>query len=260
MLLFGYPLALASFAFWGLTSIDRILLRYLSSYEELAIYSVSVSFSASAGILQSIFTAVWIPIAYKWVKEGVNHNKINEITQYVLFVIVIVFSLMGLFSWCIPYLLPSEYSNIQWIIIASIGYPLFYTLSETTAIGINISRKSIFSMLATVISFIINIILNYLLIPQYGASGAAISSCISFLFLFLIRTEFSILSWKPIPRMKLYIYPLLLTFGSIMCNLLGSQLKHLSYIYWLVILSTVFIFFKNELAISTAFALKLIKK
>ncbi|WP_272673682.1 lipopolysaccharide biosynthesis protein [Providencia sp. PROV169] len=259
MLAFGLPLAIGGLAFWGLTSVDRILIRYLSNYEELAIYSVALSFAASAGIIQSIFTTVWLPIVYKWINEKRNIEKINEVIQYMLFIIVILYCLIGMFSWLIPIILPYEYANVQWILIASIGYPLFYTLSETTVIGINISRKSIFAMLSIFIAFGVNILINLITIPKYGAAGAAISSCLSFLILFLLRTEFSIMLWSSIPRLKLYIYPCLLTVGAIACNLLYTKLGYFTHLYWLFILLTTFIFFKKEIKISKDFIIKTLK-
>lgn len=260
ILAFGLPLAIGGFAFWGLTSIDRILLRYLSNYEELAIYSVALSFSAAAGILQSIFTTVWIPIAYKWIKEGVEQKKIDGITQYVLFIVTIVFCLIGLFSWIISYLLPNTYNNVQWIIMASIACPLFYTLSETTVIGINISRKSTLSMLATFFAFLSNVGLNFLLIPQYGAGGAALSSCVSYLFLFILRTEFSIIAWKKIPRFKLYVYPMILTIGAFLSVLISKEIKWLSYLYWMTILITTIFSFKKEYKSSIEFVINIMRK
>lgn len=247
MLEFGLPLIIGGLAFWGLTATDKIFLRVLSSYEELGLYSVSVSFAAAASILQSVFSTVWAPTVYKWASKGEGLENVNQVTRYILLCVVIIFSLAGLFSWCVTFLLPEQYQNVQWILIACLGYPLLYTLSETTVVGIGIARRSSFAMLAAVSAFIVNAAGNYILIPTYGAAGAAASTCVAFLVFFILRTEFSIFLWRPISRRALYIYTALLVAGATVSTLYGVKLGLGIYLYWLcLLLSTLFVF-KKEL-------------
>ncbi|MGI2180133.1 oligosaccharide flippase family protein [Shewanella frigidimarina] len=198
MLVFGTPLIFASLFFWGITSLDRIFLRYYSGFEELGIYSVSVNFAGVAIILQSVFSTVWAPIVYKWLADGDDLNKVFSVTYWMVVIIGLFFSLSGLFSWLIPYLLPANFSDVQYIFIACLGYPLFYTLSETTVVGINITKTTKYAMFAAFIALCINIICNYILVPLYGAKGAAISTAVSFWFFFVARTELANRVWVPI--------------------------------------------------------------
>ena len=52
---YGLPLAFGNLAYWGLTSIDRFVLKNISGLDELGIYSMAVSFGAVALIFQSVF-------------------------------------------------------------------------------------------------------------------------------------------------------------------------------------------------------------
>ena len=45
---YGLPLAFGNLAYWGLTSIDRFVLKNISGLDELGIYSMAVSFGAVA--------------------------------------------------------------------------------------------------------------------------------------------------------------------------------------------------------------------
>ena len=149
---FGAPLILSGVFFWGLTSLDKVFLRSMSSYEELALYSVSVSFAGVALIFQSIFSTVWAPLVYKWSAAGLDPDKIHQITDHVLAFIVILFSLMGVFSWAVTLLVPKTYYNSQYLLPLCMCYPLFYTLSETTVVGIGLTRKTIYLLLASMIA------------------------------------------------------------------------------------------------------------
>ncbi|WP_339461953.1 lipopolysaccharide biosynthesis protein [Pseudomonas sp. EA_105y_Pfl2_R69] len=221
MLRFGAPLIMGGIAFWGLTAMDKIFLRTFSSFEELGVYSVASSFAAAAIVFQSIFSIIWAPTVYKWAAEGINTEKIDQVTEYVLVAVVILFSLAGLFSWAVTYLLPASYAKVQYILVTCMAYPLFYTLSETTVVGLGITRKSSYAMAASIIAVLVNLVGNYLLVPLYGAAGAAVSTAIAFWVFFICRTEFSCRVWRPIPRLKLYSMTLACLILSVLFTLKG---------------------------------------
>ena len=68
-----------------------------------------------------------------------------------------------------------------------IFYPILYTISETTALGIAFSRKTILTLIITVTCAIMNGIGNAILVPLYGALGAAVSTAIAYLAFFWLR-------------------------------------------------------------------------
>ena len=211
LLRFGGPLILGGVAFWGLTAMDRVFLRTYSTFEELGVYSVSVGFASIGNILQSVFSVVWAPIVYKWVAAGADLKKVDAVTQIVLLAVVVLFSLAGMLSWIASLILPSGYEKVQYLVVACLGYPLFYTLSETTVVGIGVARKTVYSLAASALALAVNLAGNFALVPKYGAAGAAVSTAIAFWIFLVARTEFSCLVWRSLPRLKLY----LLTFVSL---------------------------------------------
>jgi len=215
-------------------------------YNELAIYSVSVSFAAAATIFQSVFSTVWAPTVYKWASNNEGHDKVIMVNRYVLMLVVVLFCLAGLFSWIVPLILPSEYASVQWVLVACIAYPLLYTLSETTVVGIGISRKSSYAMLAAVLALLVNLLCNYFLIPLFGAAGAASSTALSFWFFLVCRTEFSIHVWRPMPRIALYSFTFMAVIGAVMGALQQNLLGYMIYIYWSLLLLCCLWFFRCE--------------
>lgn len=247
MLRFGLPLILGGLAFWGLTAIDKLFLRTLASFEELGVYSVSVSFAAAASILQSVFSTVWAPTVYKWASVGTGLENVHKVSRCILALVVIAFCFAGLLSWVVTLFLPSNYIEVQWIVVSCLGYPLLYTLSETTVVGIGITRRSGFAMFAAIIAFSANLVGNWLMIPAFGASGAAVSTCISFWVFFVLRTEFSIYLWQPMPRVLLYGYSAVVVAGASAFTLYGSQMLLFMTVFWLFVLASVMVVFKREL-------------
>lgn len=247
MLRFGMPLILGGLAFWGLTAVDKIFLRSMSGFRELGVYSVAVSFAGAASILQSVFSTVWAPTVYKWASTGQGLENVNRVTRYILALVILGFSLAGLFGGLITLFLPPEYAGVQWILVSCVAYPLLYTLSETTVVGIGISRRSSFAMLAAIVAFLVNFVGNWLLIPIYGAAGAAVSTCLSFWVFFLLRTEFSVLLWKPLPRKLLYSSTLVVVGGAVVHTLWGKELGMWMASFWVSVLLIWVLIFRMEI-------------
>jgi O-antigen/teichoic acid export membrane protein len=222
LLKFGLPLIVGSGAFWAVTSFDKIFLKYFSSYEELGLYTVINSFAGVAIILQNIFTTVWAPAAYKMNSTGIKDKDFKNILNRVLVGASLIFALAGLFSKVLIYILPSKYHDGQYIILALLVYPLMYSLSEVSGIGLGITRKSKLLMLLMMIALCFNILLNYCLIPIYGAAGAASSTALTFFLLFILKTECSNFYWRSFSRVKIYIASLICVVLSVSYCLFGK--------------------------------------
>jgi len=220
MIRYAMPLIGSGVAFWGLTAMDKFFLRGLSTFHELGVYSVALSFASVALVFQAIFSVVWVPVVYKWAAEGEDPNKIKKVIAYVSLAVTLIWSVAGMFSWAVAWILPHQYEKVQYILLVTMAYPLLYTLSEATGVGIGIKRKTQYSLLAAIFALIVNMIGNYFLIPVYGAAGAAIASALAFLLFFVVKTEASARLWVTFPRFKMYGIILLLVSLSISLNLI----------------------------------------
>ena len=66
-----------------------------------------------------------------------------------------------------------------------------YTISETTVAGINFMKKSNITVIIAGISCFANFVGNILLVPRIGGRGAAISTGLSYILFFALRTIIS---------------------------------------------------------------------
>lgn len=217
LLYFGVPLIFGSLASWGLNVADKIFLRYYSSFAELGVYSVTMSVAAVATLFSGIFNTIWAPLVYRWLSEGrVDIKKIEDISEHVLSAVYFAITGCGLFAWITPHLLPKQYAAIEYLLPICLLPPLLYTLSEVTSVGIAIARKTIFSMLASLMAMLLNLVGNYLLVSRFGAIGAASSTLISFFVFYILRTEFSKRNWQAIATTKTYLVLTLLVVGVVL--------------------------------------------
>jgi O-antigen/teichoic acid export membrane protein len=242
MLKFSVPLVAGGLAYWGLTTMDRLYLRVYSGFEELGVYALSVSLAATVSVVSSVFSSLWHPIVYKWVKIGIEPRKVQAVSEFMLLLIASIWTAAGLFSWVLLYFLPKDYAAIEYLIVACVAMPLLYMLSETTVVGIGITRRSSFSMLASLFAFLINAVLNYLFIPEYGASGAALASVAAFFVFFAIRTEASAFLWESFPRVKIYIVAVMYISATFLIVLMENKVSYFYYIWLILLLVTTAMF------------------
>ena len=220
---YGLPLMVGGLAYWGLTSVDRIMLRQYGSFAELGIYSMAAGFGAAALIFQSIFSTVWAPTVFRLVHENHGCERIARIVVPMAEAVAAVWCLAGLASPLIPLLLPEHYAPVQFVFLSSILFPLLYTLTEVTGIGINVSRKTQAATWVSLAALAANVLLCRLLVPAYGARGAAAATAVSFWLYFVLKTELSSRLWLNMPRLPLYGISLFCLCSGAVYTLFGSR-------------------------------------
>lgn len=200
---FGSPFVLTIFITWLFQAFDKIALRIWGDFEELGLYSAAFSIVALVIVLQNTFSTFWTPVSYEKFENNPNEKEFFEmITQIVSFAMfcVAIISIAG--KDIIVLLLGSNFKEATTIMPFLVFMPLLYTLSETTVIGINFFKKTKWHILIAGISCIVNIVGNWLLVPDYGAIGASISTAIAYLIFFSLRTYISLRFFKVNYRLK----------------------------------------------------------
>lgn len=245
---FGFPLVFSGMAFWAITSLDRIFLRQLSTFEELGVFSVANSFAGAAIVLQNIFSTLWAPIAYRWNAQGADPAQLHRVSDRLLAAVVAIFALGGLLSWVLVHVLPPQYQSAQYIVLACLAYPLLYTLGEATGVGLGIARKSGYVLLASCLALCVNVAANLWLVPRFGAAGAASATALSFLAFLCLRTEFSSRFWISVPRAHIYALASISTLMAIAFALMGHRYPALFTVLWLALLGLDLFFFRQHFA------------
>ena len=190
---FGLPLVPAfilSILFQGM---DKMALRAYSSYNEIGLYSAAAKFIFPLTIIQSGFSMFWLPFSLEtYEKDHDNHLFFETTFNYVFFILLISASFILVFKNVIVYLLAPVYRIAIEIMPFLILIPFIIIISDITGIGIMVKKKTYFNLIATIIALFVNFTGNYFLVSIYGAKGAAISTGLSYIIYFSVRTFISI--------------------------------------------------------------------
>lgn len=246
-ILFSLPLVVGGISYWALTTIDRFFIRSISGFEELGVFSLAVTIAGSVAVISTIFSNIWHPILYRWVKDGVDLVKLQKIVDFMMLLITFIWSFLGVFSFLLPYFFPTDYAGIEYLLLPCAAVPLFYMFSQVTSVGIGVTRKSTLSMSASIIALLVNCILNMLLVPLKGASGAALATLLSFFIFFIIRTEASAFIWYGFPRHKLYLLLVLYVLATIVFVLTAGAIQYF-FVVWLSLISLTCILYRVRVA------------
>jgi O-antigen/teichoic acid export membrane protein len=236
---FGAPLVASGFFYWGLTAAGTFALSHYSSLSELGIYSVALSLGGAATIFQQIFTVMWAPTVYKWVEAGVDRTRFESVMTEILSWFALLFCLVGTFCWVVDWFLPESYSEVKFYVLCAIVPPLLYTLSEISSVGIGIARKTWLNILVTGLALVVSLLLNYILVPKFGAAGALVSAVVAHVIFLLIKTEFAYWAWQSMARIRLYCTVLLFSAASIITLYFGVSGSGYVSLFWAAALSVV---------------------
>ena len=226
---FGYPFIFVGLAYWLFGTADRWMLAELSNSTQLGLYAIAYKFGTIVLFLNAAFGQAWSPMAQKIRRDDTQYRATYaRIFSVWFYFLVIAGSTVALFA---PEMLrlfsPSDYWEAAPALgILTMGIVLSGT-TQITAVGISIERKTRLFAYAAWTTALVNVVLNLVLIPKWGAAGAAIATFLSYALLTALY-----LSWSqrlhPIPLEKarlIYSTALVVSIGTVSAGLGGLEVS-----------------------------------
>ena len=187
----GVPLLFHTLATVVLTQSDRILIRYMVSYSSAGIYAVATTLATIPLVLESSLAQAWQPWFYGKLdrKEYGPIRWLND--RYILFFAVIISCFIIVSPDVVRIFTEKDYwGSIYSLVPLSISVfgELLYSIPASIEYY---SKKTTYLMMGTLITVVVNILLDVLFISLFGYHGAAYATAISKLALFLMHCCFA---------------------------------------------------------------------
>lgn len=189
ILFYSIPLMLSGILISITTWTDTIMLGHFKLASDVGIYNAALPTAQLIYIIPYMFMVLFLPVLtelyVKGEKEALNSVYLR-ITKWIFFLNFLLFSFLFLFSKTIlKYLFGQEYvTGSLPLLVLSLGFFIGYLIEPIEKIFMIFKKtKTIF-----VISLFItlsNILLNYMLIPLFGITGAAIATSIAHISAFI---------------------------------------------------------------------------
>lgn len=184
ILKYALPMTLISMGGLILVEMDVIMLGMYSSKEQVSIYSIAKQICTKAthinyAIILGTMTSFSILNAQNVIAKYKEFKKINLVNIAIIFCIFIVFVLV--IPALIPFFYGLEYAAAGNVIRILACYYVLYGISNFYAAFLDFQNRAKFRSICYLSIIIINLALNFLLIPKWGANGAAVATTISLL-------------------------------------------------------------------------------
>jgi len=186
--LFSLPLFLSGIFSAGMDVADRFILDHFFGTKEVGEYSFAYRLAMITNIFIISFRAAWMPYALNNYKEGNYRENFGKIFIKVIAIGVFILLTVSFFADDLfdiklfgNNLFNSNYKTgliiLPFVVIGYIFNSLasFYSLYPFTV------NKSYHFLISDGLGMLLNLILNFILIPIYGLLGAAVATSISFM-------------------------------------------------------------------------------
>ncbi len=192
MLRFSLPLLPSIFACWVIDFSDRYFLARMSTLEQLGIYSVGARISSIVILFSTSFQMAWAPYALSIQHEDDVKEKYSQGLSFFLCAGLAGAAAITIFAGPLLVLLtqPTYYGAQRVIGLLALG-PVAYGAFLVLNIGLMIEKKTMLTSVAITAGAVLNIVLNVLLIPRFGMTGAAVATLVSYLTALALLYHFS---------------------------------------------------------------------
>ena len=192
LLRFGYPYILSMGLAVLFSAIDKISLDIFRTDREIGIYNSAITLINVFAIIQTTFNPLWQPMSVEhYTKDPEDKTFYQKGNQLITIVMFFIGLSLILFKDLFVYLLGAKYRDAATILPFLCFNPIMYTISETTVSGLVFKKKSMMQIVVSAGSCAANIIGNIILVPRLGCEGAAISTGLSYIVFFTLRTVLS---------------------------------------------------------------------
>jgi O-antigen/teichoic acid export membrane protein len=242
LLRFSLPLLFVGFSYVLLGQTDRIMLGYFKASKDLGIYSAAATISQQAGLVTYSFGCIFCPI----ISDLYNRNEFGQfeklyktVTRWIVSLNLVLLILLILFSKQIMGIFGSEFTSgwLVLVVLSSVHLVGYSAGGALVGYVLQMSGKQDVELINAIVMLILNIALNFWLIPIYGTLGAAMATGASYAVINIARIVEVYKLLRMHPYDTNYHKPFVAGFVVIFLSVFLSMLN-ISRPYWIISAAT----------------------
>ena len=203
MLKISYPFIFSAVLSTIYGQTDKIMLRTMVDNTAVAMYSVSLTLAGAIVIVPTALIEGFRPdiMSYRLTNKDMYIRRLRQLYALVFWICIVYCLFITFFAERIILLLyGSKYLDAVPSLSLVVWYTSFSYFGAINNLYMVAENKTKWVQLTTMLGAIINILLNYILIPKYSVSGAAAASLIT-----QVVVNFIILRFIPSLKENFYI-------------------------------------------------------
>src|SRR3954466_1586689 len=189
---FGMPLVPSALALWTINFVDREFVVHYKSAAEVGVYSAAVKIAGVITFVMVAFRTAWPAFAYSIEDDRDAKRTYSYVLTYLLTLASwVALGLGALAPWLVALLTNPRYQRAEEAVALLAFAGVVYAGYTVLAIGSGRARKTQWNWVVTGVGALVNIGFNIWLIRAYGMVGAAISTLIAYVTLFIGMTIYA---------------------------------------------------------------------
>ncbi len=186
MLQFSIPLIPSSINVFIALYLDRIAIKQLMTLSDVGLYGVAYRFASVVGLLMIGFNNSLTPLIYSKYKLASTPWEIARIFRYFLMLALPALILIAAFAKEILVVFTTAAYYDAWPLMPVIAGGILFSSMYIFMPGMDIGKKTKNISVVNIISGMVNIPLNFVLIPVIGTMGAAVATLCSSMLMFVL--------------------------------------------------------------------------
>jgi len=190
---FGLPLVPSALALWTINFVDREFVVWYKGLREAGIYSAAVKIASVITFVLIAFRTAWPAFAYSIEDDREAKRTYAFVLTYLLaFASWVALALGALAPWWTNLLTGDPLYQRAEKGVALLAFAgAIYAGYTVLAIGSGRARRTQLNWVVTGAGAVVNVALNFWLIPTWGMVGAAVSTLVAYVVLFLGMTWYA---------------------------------------------------------------------
>ena len=188
MIKYSSPLIPNSISWWVNNSSDRYILTFFSNLGEVGIYTASYKIPSILTTVSNILINAWELSAVD--EFGTEKNRLFFSKMYKAYLDFLMVGATAILIMLKPiaFLAYKKEFFTAWMFVPALLFAsVVNTLNNFVGTIFTAAKKTNSIFVTTLIGAIVNIGMNFLLIPFWGAQGAAIATAMSYLVVYILR-------------------------------------------------------------------------
>ena len=188
MLKYSFPNIPNMISWWINSVSDRYIIMWFMGSKVTGLYTAASKLPAMINLVSSIFQQAWQYSASKFINTSNNKSFFSNVFRGYAYICVVSCGILILFNKLICHILlhSTFYSAWKFVPLLLLA-ATFGCISTYFGTFYQALKNNKILMISTLLGAVVNIILNFVLIPIIGGIGAAIATLMSYLLVMSIR-------------------------------------------------------------------------
>lgn len=246
MLKYALPMVPIVVVNWVLSLSDRYIILYFWDESVVGLYGIAARFVTVLNVVVSSITTAFTTFAFSNISEEKANERYAKVLNYIFILLIIIVTFVSCFAEdIIKFMTDQRYYSSYRLLQPLLYGQLCYCVATIVGYGFAYVRKSKYYLIPSSIAAIMNLILNIVFVPKYGAYAAALTTLVGYIIMMVITYYLSIHVYPCNYKMPRII--LLIVFSYVLSYWGSTRGVIIQVVVWMTIIAMTCLIYRKDI-------------